>query len=128
MTPRVAAIGAALWLAAVTHASASVSEEAPIPPASQRFAAEDVQEVPDFQRHLLPLMGRLGCNTRACHGSFQGQGGFRLSLFGYDFKIGPRRPPEARQPPRRSRDPRGEQDPPEAHAGHPAQGGQADGG
>ena len=31
-------------------------------------------------------MGRLGCNGRACHGSFQGQGGFRLSLFGYDFK------------------------------------------
>ena len=43
-------------------------------------------EVPNFQRHVLPLMGRLGCNGRACHGSFQGQGGFRLSLFGYDFK------------------------------------------
>src|SRR5262249_3688838 len=39
-----------------------------------------------FRRHLLPLLGRLGCNGRACHGSFQGQGGFRLSLFGYDFK------------------------------------------
>src|SRR5207245_1569460 len=31
--------------------------------------------------------GRLGCNGRACHGSFQGRGGFRLSLFGYDFKM-----------------------------------------
>jgi hypothetical protein len=85
MTPRVAAIGAALWLAAVIPASAS--EEALIPPASQRFANDDVQEVPNFQRHLLPLMGRLGCNTRSCHGSFQGAGGFRLSLFGYDFKV-----------------------------------------
>lgn len=54
-------------------------------PANERFAAE-TQEVPSFQRHVLPLMGRLGCNGRACHGSFQGQGGFRLSLFGYDFK------------------------------------------
>jgi hypothetical protein len=35
---------------------------------------------------VLPLIGQLGCNGRACHGSFQGQGGFRLSLFGYDFK------------------------------------------
>ena len=35
---------------------------------------------------MLPLLGRLGCNGRSCHGSFQGQGGFRLSLFGYDFK------------------------------------------
>lgn len=40
---------------------------------------------PDFQRHVIPLLGRLGCNGRACHGSFQGQGGFRLSMFGYDF-------------------------------------------
>src|SRR5437588_4081976 len=56
-------------------------------PASERFAVEDAKEVPDFQRHILPLMGRLGCNTRSCHGSFQGQGGFRLSLFGYDFKM-----------------------------------------
>lgn len=57
-----------------------------LPQASQRFAATEGEEVPSFRRHLLPLMGRLGCNGRACHGSFQGRGGFRLSLFGYDFK------------------------------------------
>jgi hypothetical protein len=58
-----------------------------LPPANERFKTAEVQEVPDFQRHLVPLMGRVGCNGRACHGSFQGQGGFRLSLFGYDFKM-----------------------------------------
>ena len=54
--------------------------------------AEDQQNVeresrskPDFQRHVVPLLGRLGCNSAKCHGSFQGQGGFRLSLFGFDF-------------------------------------------
>jgi hypothetical protein len=57
-----------------------------LPPASERFAAATGQEIPDFQRHVVPLLGRLGCNGRACHGSFQGQGGFRLSLFGYDFE------------------------------------------
>lgn len=57
-----------------------------VPPAAERFASEEVKEVPDFQKHILPMMGRAGCNGRACHGSFQGQGGFRLSLFGYDFK------------------------------------------
>jgi hypothetical protein len=56
------------------------------PPASTRFAPPEGAEVPDFQRHVLPLLGRLGCNSRACHGSFQGQGGLRLSLFGYDFQ------------------------------------------
>src|SRR5829696_6922937 len=55
------------------------------PPASERFKGA-AAEVPSFQRHVVPLLGRLGCNGRACHGSFQGQGGFRLSLFGYDFK------------------------------------------
>lgn len=55
-------------------------------PLSERFADANTDEVPDFQRHVIPLMGRLGCNGRACHGSFQGRGGFQLSLFGYDFK------------------------------------------
>ena len=57
-----------------------------LPSAQDRFASVDTDDVPDFQRHLSPLMGKLGCNGRACHGSFQGRGGFRLSLFGYDFK------------------------------------------
>src|SRR5687767_5983241 len=56
-----------------------------LPPASNRFADASGDEDPSLRRHVLPLLGRLGCNGRACHGSFQGQGGFRLSLFGYDF-------------------------------------------
>jgi len=55
-------------------------------PLSQRFADAAAAEAPDFQRHVMPLLGRLGCNGRACHGSFQGRGGFQLSLFGYDFR------------------------------------------
>ncbi len=38
----------------------------------------------DFERHVMGLFGKMGCNAAACHGSFQGKGGFRLSLFGYD--------------------------------------------
>lgn len=72
-------------VAACLIATAAQAGEA-LPRIDQRFAVEDVAEMPSFQRHVLPLMGRLGCNGRACHGSFQGQGGLRLSLFGYDFK------------------------------------------
>jgi hypothetical protein len=73
-------LGFATWLGA--------NEPRELPGLEQRFAnpAEPTDEVPDFQRHVSPLLGRLGCNGRACHGSFQGRGGFRLSLFGYDFK------------------------------------------
>ena len=42
-----------------------------------------VQKV-DFERHIMGLFGRMGCNSGSCHGSFQGKGGLRLSLFGYD--------------------------------------------
>src|SRR5260370_13867746 len=38
----------------------------------------------DFERHVMGLFGRMGCNMGSCHGSFQGKGGFRLSLFGYE--------------------------------------------
>jgi hypothetical protein len=71
--------------AIVLLAATQLAAEETLPPANQRFAAHRVEETPDFQRHVLPLLGRLGCNGRECHGSFQGQGGFRLSLFGYDF-------------------------------------------
>ena len=76
--------------AACLSATARGDDQAAAPqelsPISQRFAPADVSEEPSFQRHVSPLFGRLGCNGRACHGSFQGRGGFRLSLFGYDFK------------------------------------------
>ena len=51
---------------------------------AHRFS-KTTDENPDFQRHVVPMLGKLGCNSRECHGSFQGQGGFSLSLFGYDF-------------------------------------------
>jgi hypothetical protein len=38
----------------------------------------------DFERHVMGLLGRMGCNSGSCHGSFQGKGGLRFSLFGYD--------------------------------------------
>src|SRR4051794_15582781 len=36
----------------------------------------------DFERHVIGLLGKSGCSAGACHGSFQGKGGLRLSLFG----------------------------------------------
>ena len=80
------AIAPSLVAAAVCLAvAANLPAGEVLPPANQRFAAAG-DETPDFQRHVLPLLGRLGCNGRSCHGSFQGQAGFRLSLFGYDFQ------------------------------------------
>ncbi len=82
-------LGLLLACAAAPRLSAedAKSEKADVlPSVSERFAADDVSETPSFQRHVSPLFGRLGCNGRSCHGSFQGRGDFRLSLFGYDFQ------------------------------------------
>ncbi len=75
---------ASLGLQVACVAAASAADD--VLRLDQRFANEAITETPDFRQHVVPLMGKLGCNGRACHGSFQGQGGFRLSLFGYDFK------------------------------------------
>jgi hypothetical protein len=53
--------------------------------AEENAGSNDAKE-PSFRRHVIPLLSRAGCNGRECHGSFQGRGGFRLSLFGYDFE------------------------------------------
>jgi len=76
-----------LGLSLMSIVKAAPQTDAATEPASRRFASGKTAETPDFRRHIVPLLGKLGCNSRACHGSFQGQGGFRLSLFGYDFKM-----------------------------------------
>ncbi|MBL8795721.1 MAG: DUF1553 domain-containing protein [Planctomycetia bacterium] len=47
-------------------------------------AAENLPAEPLYTRHVVPLLSRLGCNSGACHGTVQGQNGFKLTLFGAD--------------------------------------------
>ncbi|MSU26728.1 MAG: DUF1549 domain-containing protein [Pedosphaera sp.] len=61
------------------------AKDAPFRTPEQRFTDLTKAEEPSFRRHVVPLISRAGCNGRECHGSFQGRGGFQLSLFGYDF-------------------------------------------
>ena len=79
----IAALFAALWIQVAFATEPLASLQTRFSPNAE--GRVETAEVPDFQKHISPLLGRLGCNGRACHGSFQGQGGFLLSLFGYDF-------------------------------------------
>lgn len=84
-------VALALTACSVQSLAADAVDTKVVSPLFERFASVNGEapantETPSFQKHVTPLLGRLGCNGRACHGSFQGQGGFRLSLFGYDFK------------------------------------------
>lgn len=40
--------------------------------------------IPSFATRIIPVLTKAGCNSGACHGAATGQGGFRLSLLGYD--------------------------------------------
>ena len=52
---------------------------------SSHSAVTAATTAPDFRRHVMPLLTRLGCSTAACHGASAGQGGLQLSLFGHDL-------------------------------------------
>ena len=39
-----------------------------------------------FENQIEPIFARHGCNSSGCHGKAEGQGGFKLSVFGYDPK------------------------------------------
>jgi hypothetical protein len=48
-------------------------------------AASAGAETPQsFRTDILPILTKAGCNAGACHGAATGQGGFKLSLLGYD--------------------------------------------
>ncbi len=38
----------------------------------------------NFASDIAPILSRYGCNASGCHGALNGQGEFKLSLFGYD--------------------------------------------
>src|SRR6187401_758099 len=68
----------AVGLALVASAACSASGgERPAPQAS-------LIKAPQFSRHVVPILSKLGCNGGTCHGAVQGQQGFRLSMFGAD--------------------------------------------
>ena len=75
-----------LLVAAVAVSAASAKDSPQLKTAGERFASLHNAESPSFRRHVVPLVSRAGCNSRECHGAFSGQGGFSLSLFGYDFQ------------------------------------------
>jgi hypothetical protein len=62
--------------------AAVVGAEGDDPPAAPPAATQT--PVVSFSRDVVPALTKAGCNAGTCHGSFQGRGGFRLSLLGFD--------------------------------------------
>ena len=47
-------------------------------------ASLTASDAPSFRNQVQPILTRFGCSAGACHGAAGGQGGFKLSLRGYD--------------------------------------------
>jgi hypothetical protein len=78
-------LAAASATALETRPSPTGAEKDQLATAAERWEGKTRGETPSFRRHVVPLLARQGCSGRECHGAFSGQGGFQLSLFGYDF-------------------------------------------
>jgi Protein of unknown function (DUF1549)/Protein of unknown function (DUF1553)/Bacterial Ig-like domain (group 2) len=57
----------------------SLTAEVPI-----RVAQAAAQPPISFQRDVMPIFMKAGCNAGSCHGAARGKDNFRLSLFGFD--------------------------------------------
>lgn len=51
---------------------------------SAHVAAFADEPAVDFENDIIPILTAGGCNSGPCHGKSRGQGGFKLSLFGFD--------------------------------------------
>ncbi|MGE0758292.1 MAG: DUF1549 and DUF1553 domain-containing protein [Pirellulaceae bacterium] len=65
--------------AVVAAGDAVVASESAAAPAGDEAAPRAY-----FQTDVVPLLTRYGCNAGGCHGKATGQGGFQLSLLGYE--------------------------------------------
>ena len=52
--------------------------------ANVELSNSQVERTISFERDVMPVLTKAGCNTGSCHGAARGKDGFRLSLFGYD--------------------------------------------
>jgi len=67
----------------------AITKELRIPPestATTQVTVSGVGQEPliHFQRQIIPVFTKLGCNGGGCHGKISGQNGFRLSLLGFE--------------------------------------------
>jgi len=71
-------------LNALVEGNAAVTSDSSDPVAPSATPRVAPAEGWSFQRHVIPILTKAGCNTGGCHGALAGKGGFRLSLSAYD--------------------------------------------
>src|SRR5262245_53088136 len=78
--PRRILSGSSLLLLATWAAWGAPDENSSLSASSARSRSPQFS----FATRILPILTHAGCNAGACHGAATGQGGFKLSLLGYE--------------------------------------------
>ncbi|MDB5338134.1 MAG: Protein of unknown function (DUF1553)/Protein of unknown function [Planctomycetaceae bacterium] len=81
---RIGRVFSVALIALAMSASALAQSVGVPPPTAAAQPVEAVAQSIGFTRDVIPVLTKAGCNAGACHGSFQGRGGLRLSLLGFD--------------------------------------------
>ncbi|MCH2375511.1 MAG: hypothetical protein MK538_15100, partial [Planctomycetes bacterium] len=73
-------------LVAVADGETELTVSGPYGSATAQITVRGVGEPQtwSFRNHVQSVLAKEGCNSGACHGAAAGQGGFKLSLRGYD--------------------------------------------
>jgi hypothetical protein len=84
--PNIASVDATGCITAKSNGQTSITVSADGSSTSVDVRVDGIVDRPsvDFQRDVLPVLTRSGCNAGACHASQYGKGGFVLSVMAFD--------------------------------------------
>lgn len=83
---RIVTVASAARLTSIAHGNTRVRAEMGGHTATALVVVREIGErrTLNFATDIAPIFSRYGCNASGCHGALNGQGDFKLSLFGYD--------------------------------------------
>jgi hypothetical protein len=86
LNPKIASVNAAGFVRALADGSTAIIVEAASRTLTIPVTVQDagLPRRLGFEKDVLPLLSKFGCNSSGCHGKAEGQNGFKLSVFGFD--------------------------------------------
>ena len=84
--PSIASVNEAGRLLALANGETSITVKVSDETVKKSITISGIEAQPttEFMRDIAPILSKTGCNMGACHATQHGQGGFKLSVFGFE--------------------------------------------
>lgn len=88
VNPDICQVSPTGFISGVANGDAAIEVEAAGQKTIVKVTVSNIGQRPafNFERDIVPILSRYGCNSSACHAKAEGQNGFKLSVFGFDPK------------------------------------------